>query len=49
MAMVGMVAGGSVPMLWGDNNMLDGWSLLGGLIGGIVGIWLGVKLARRFS
>lgn len=48
-AMVGMTAGSFIPMLWGDDSLLGGWSLLGGLIGGIFGVWLGVKLSKRFG
>lgn len=48
MATVGMVAGGSAPMLFGDNSLLDGWGILGTVVGGFVGIWLGVVIAKRF-
>jgi hypothetical protein len=48
MAIIGMTAGGSAPMLWGDTNFLDGWSILGGLIGGFAGIWLGVFISKRY-
>lgn len=41
------ILGGYLPVLFGDNSLLDGWSILGGLIGGIVGIWLGVVVAKR--
>lgn len=49
MATIGGVAGGYVPVLFGDTELLDGWSILGGLIGGLLGIWLGVKIAKRYS
>ncbi|MFZ2544909.1 MAG: hypothetical protein WAW80_02955 [Candidatus Saccharimonadales bacterium] len=49
MATVGGIVGGYVPVLFGDNELLDGWSILFGTIGGIVGIWLGVVLSRRFG
>jgi hypothetical protein len=29
--------------------MMDGWSILGGFVGGIVGIWLGVVAIKRFG
>ncbi len=48
-AVGGMTAGGAAPMLFGDYNSFDGWSVLGGLIGGLVGIWLAVVLSRRFG
>ena len=35
--------GSYVPTLWGDNNFLSGWSILGGAIGGLFGIWAAVK------
>ena len=48
-AVVGMTAGGLVPMLFGDNNLLDGWGILGGLIGGFVGIWLAYKVSMNMA
>lgn len=47
MATIGMVVGSSAPMLFGDNSFLDGWSLLGGMVGGFLGIWLGVVISKR--
>ena len=35
---VTMGIGGYVPVLFGA-DALGGWSILGGLVGGIVGIW----------
>jgi len=49
MAGIGGIAGGYVPVMFGDNSMLDGWSILGGFIGGLVGIWLGVILSKRYG
>jgi uncharacterized membrane protein YfcA len=49
MATVGGMIGGYVPVLLGDNELLDGWSILGGMIGGLLGIWVGVKLSKRFG
>lgn len=46
--LVGII-GGYVPFLFGDTNMLDGWGVLGGFVGGIVGIWLGAVVSKRFS
>ena len=43
------VAGAYVPQLFGDTQLLSGWSILGSTIGGLVGIWLGYKLAKRIS
>jgi len=39
--------GSYIPVLFGDNDLLSGWSILGGVIGGLFGIWVGVKLAQR--
>jgi len=39
--------GGYVPVLFGDSNLLDGWSILGGFVGGILGIWLGVVISKK--
>lgn len=49
MAGLSGVVGSYIPVLLGDNSLLDGWSVLGGVIGGLIGIWVGVKLAQRFS
>lgn len=49
MATAGGLVGGYVPVLFGDNELLDGWSILGGLVGGFVGIWLGVVLSKRYG
>lgn len=49
MATVGGIVGGYVPVLFGDTELLDGWSILGGFIGGIAGIWLGVKMSKKYG
>ena len=36
-------------MLFGDTELLDGWSILGGLLGGFFGIWLGVYVSKRWG
>ena len=41
--------GAYVPVLFGDNDILSGWSILGGLIGGLFGIWLGVAASKRWG
>lgn len=46
---LGMTVGSVVPMLFGDYNSFDEWSVLGGLIGGIVCIVLGVWASKRFG
>lgn len=37
-----------LPILFGVDDGLGGWSILGGLIGGFVGIWLAVIVQKRF-
>jgi uncharacterized membrane protein YsdA (DUF1294 family) len=48
-AIVGSSMGAYVPMLLGDADLLDGWSILGGLVGGLMGIWLGVIVMKRWG
>lgn len=43
------LVGAYVPMLWGDTNMLGGWSILMSVIGGFFGIWLGVVVSKRYG
>ena len=43
-AFAGSVAGGFVPMLWGDSGFSP-VSLLAGLLGAVGGLWLGVRLS----
>lgn len=45
---IGMTVGGSIPMLWGD-DLFSGWSMLLAFVGGMVGIWLGVKLGNSIG
>jgi len=41
--------GAYIPTLFGDTELLDGWSILGGLVGGLFGIWLGVVVSKRWG
>lgn len=43
---IGMTAGGALPLLWGGNP-LGGWSILLGFVGGMLGVWLGVKISKQ--
>jgi drug/metabolite transporter superfamily protein YnfA len=43
------LAGNFVPMLFGDNDFFSGWSILGGIIGGLFGIWVGVLVSKRLG
>ena len=46
---VGGIAGAYIPYLWRDDDFFSGWSILFSTIGGIIGIWLGYKLAQRIG
>ncbi len=48
LATVGVGIGSYIPLLLGDNDIFSVWSILGGLIGGIAGIWLGVKVSQNY-
>ena len=41
--------GAYLPVLFGIDDGFGGWSILGGLIGGIFGIWVAVVLQKRFG
>lgn len=40
--------GSYVPVLLGE-SMLGGWSVIGGFIGGICGVWLGAWVSKRYG
>jgi len=44
MAVVGMTAGGFLGAAMDKGNMFGLWSILFSALGGIAGIWLGVKI-----
>lgn len=44
-ASLGGMLGAYVPVLLGAPS-LSGWSILGSFIGGLVGVWVGVKLSQ---
>lgn len=41
--------GAYVPVLFGDGDLLSGWSMLGSFVGGIFGIWLAVWVSKRYG
>lgn len=43
-AIGGMIAGGFLPMLWGDNNTFGMPSIIFSMVGGILGIWIFASL-----
>jgi len=48
-AIAGITIGSVVPMLWGDYNTFGMSSILLGMIGGFLGIWLTVWLSKRLG
>lgn len=45
---IGTITGGCIPMLWGGDP-LGGWSILLALVGGLVGVWVGVKVGNMIG
>lgn len=43
------IVGGYVPFLFGDTDLLGGWSIFMGTVGGLFGIWLGVWVSKRLG
>jgi hypothetical protein len=43
------IIGSYIPVLFGDKNLLGGWSILGGMLGGFFGIWVGVKFYKAIN
>lgn len=43
------IIGGYVPVLLGDTNMLDGWTILSSTVGGIIGIVVGAYVSDRWG
>jgi len=41
------LAGNFVPMLFGNNDLFSIWSIIGGVIGGLFGVWVGVIVSKR--
>jgi hypothetical protein len=45
---IGTIIGSMVPTWVAGASLLGGWSVLGGVIGGIIGIWVGAKINKLF-
>jgi len=43
------IAGSYLPFLFGDKGLFSPWSILCGTIGGLFGIWVGVKISKAMS
>lgn len=41
-------AGAFIPYLWGDTDLFSGMSILCSTLGGILGVWVGYKIGKRF-
>ena len=41
--------GSYVPVWFGDDELLSGWSILGGMLGGFFGIWVGYKAYKALN
>lgn len=41
--------GSYIPVLLSDSGVFSAWSILGSVIGGLFGIWLGVVASRRWG
>jgi hypothetical protein len=48
-AMAGLTIGSVVPMLWGDYNSFGVTSVLLGLVGGLLGIWITAWLSKQLG
>lgn len=46
---VGSTIGALLPQLWGDKDFLSIASMALGFVGGLIGIWAGVKLSKLLS
>lgn len=43
------IAGNYFPFLLGESELFSGWSVVGGVIGGLFGVWIGVTVAKKFN
>lgn len=48
-AAAGGIIGSYIPTFFGDKNLLSGWSILGGMIGGFVGILVAAWISKRYE
>jgi len=42
------LVGSYAPVLFDGGDIFSPWTILGGFVGGIFGIWCGVKISQRF-
>jgi membrane associated rhomboid family serine protease len=43
------LGGNFLPMLFGDTDPFSLWAVLGGLVGGLFGVWVGVIVSKRIG
>lgn len=43
------IIGSYIPLLLGEKEIFSLWGVLGGLVGGIFGIWIGVVISKKLS
>jgi hypothetical protein len=46
---LGSTVGGFVPSAWGDNNFLSPAGIFLTLVGGVVGVWAGYRIAQNMD
>ena len=46
-ATIGLTVGSFIPALWGG-SLLGGWSIFLSFVGGMAGVWAGVKVSNYF-
>lgn len=49
LAIIFSAIGSFIPVLFGNTETFGIWQFVGSLIGGFFGIWLGVRLAKRYE
>ena len=40
-------AGSFLPMLFGNNDLFSLWSIGGGVVFGLFGVWVGIQISKR--
>ena len=48
-AVIFELIGNFVPMLFGNNDLFSVWSIVGGVVGGLFGVWVGVMVSKRLD
>jgi len=48
-AIIFELVGNFLPMLFGNNDLFSIWSIVGGVVGGLFGVWVGVIVSKRLD